>query len=54
MQTKLLTVLEQRIIKRIGSDKTNPIDIRLISATNQPMYTRWWNREGFGRICFTA
>jgi DNA-binding NtrC family response regulator len=35
MQTKLLTVLEQRTIQRIGSSAATPIDIRLISATNQ-------------------
>jgi len=37
MQTKLLTVLEQRTIRRIGADSDIPIDIRLISATNQPV-----------------
>jgi DNA-binding NtrC family response regulator len=35
MQTKLLAVLEQRTIQRIGSPTLTPIDIRLISATNQ-------------------
>jgi len=35
MQTKLLTVLEQRAIRRIGSEADIPIDIRLISATNK-------------------
>jgi DNA-binding NtrC family response regulator len=38
MQTKLLAVLEQRTIHRIGSGKQIPIDIRLISATNQPIH----------------
>jgi len=38
MQTKLLTVLEQRNISRIGSNEDIPIDIRLISATNQPVH----------------
>jgi DNA-binding NtrC family response regulator len=38
LQTKLLTVLEQRVINRIGSDQKNPIDIRLISATNQSVH----------------
>lgn len=38
MQTKLLTVLEQRTIRRIGADTDIPIDIRLISATNQPVH----------------
>jgi DNA-binding NtrC family response regulator len=38
LQTKLLTVLEQRTINRIGSRTEIPIDIRLISATNQPVH----------------
>jgi len=38
MQTKLLTVLEQRSIRRIGASTDFPIDIRLISATNQPVH----------------
>jgi len=37
LQTKLLTVLEQRAVHRIGSGKQIPINIRLISATNQPV-----------------
>jgi DNA-binding NtrC family response regulator len=37
LQTKLLTVLEQRAVRRIGSGKQIPINIRLISATNQPV-----------------
>ena len=35
LQTKLLSVLEQRMVKRIGLESEFPIDIRLISATNQ-------------------
>ena len=38
MQTKLLTVLEQRNIRRIGAEQDIPIDIRLLSATNQPVH----------------
>jgi transcriptional regulator with PAS, ATPase and Fis domain len=38
MQTKLLTVLEQRTISRIGANEDIPIDIRLISATNQSIH----------------
>jgi transcriptional regulator with PAS, ATPase and Fis domain len=38
LQTKLLTVLEQRTIQRIGSGRQIPIHIRLISATNQPIH----------------
>ncbi len=38
LQTKLLAVLEQRMIHRIGSRNEIPIDIRLISATNQSIH----------------
>ena len=38
LQTKLLTVLEQRALRRIGATTDIPIDIRLISATNQPVH----------------
>jgi two-component system, NtrC family, response regulator HydG len=37
MQTKLLAALQNREIFRIGSNKSIPIDIRLISATNKPL-----------------
>jgi transcriptional regulator with PAS, ATPase and Fis domain len=34
MQSKLLVALEHRAVLPVGSDKYNPVDIRLISATN--------------------
>lgn len=37
LQSKLLTVLQNRIITPVGSNKQIPIDIRLISATNENM-----------------
>lgn len=37
MQTKLLNVLQNREIYRIGSNKAIPADFRLISATNQDL-----------------
>lgn len=36
-QSKLLTVLQNRIINRVGTNDPIPIDIRLICATNVPM-----------------
>ncbi len=36
-QAKLLTVLERREVTRVGANKSKPIDIRLISATNMPL-----------------
>jgi DNA-binding NtrC family response regulator len=38
LQAKLLTVLQNREVSRVGSNKTIPIDIRLLCATNMPVY----------------
>jgi transcriptional regulator with PAS, ATPase and Fis domain len=38
LQAKLLTVLQSRTVTRVGSNKPKPIDVRLISATNMPLY----------------
>jgi DNA-binding NtrC family response regulator len=38
LQAKLLTVLQNRQVTRVGSNKPTPVDIRLICATNQPIH----------------
>jgi DNA-binding NtrC family response regulator len=38
LQPKLLSALQNHQITRLGSNKVIPIDIRLISATNKPVY----------------
>ena len=38
LQAKLLTVIQSRKVTRVGSNKTVPIDIRLICATNMNLY----------------
>jgi two-component system response regulator HydG len=38
MQAKILTVLQNRKVTRIGSNREIDIDIRLVSATNKPLY----------------
>ncbi|MBD1210902.1 MAG: sigma-54-dependent Fis family transcriptional regulator [Ignavibacteria bacterium] len=37
-QSKLLAALQNRMITRLGSSKQIPVDIRLICATNMPLY----------------
>lgn len=38
LQSKLLSVLQNRNVVRLGSNKEIPIDVRLICATNMPLY----------------
>jgi DNA-binding NtrC family response regulator len=38
LQAKLLSVLQSRQVIRLGTNKPRPIDIRLICATNMPLY----------------
>ena len=38
LQTKLLSVIQQREVIKVGSNKKVPVNVRLISATNMPLY----------------
>lgn len=38
MQAKLLTVLQNRTITKVGSNKPKPINVRLLCATNKAVY----------------
>jgi DNA-binding NtrC family response regulator len=38
LQAKLLTVLQNRRVSRVGANKETSIDIRLVCATNMPLY----------------
>lgn len=38
MQAKLLSAIQNREIRKIGTNAPIPIDIRLVSATNMPLY----------------
>ncbi len=38
LQSKLLSVLQSRRVVRLGSHKEIPVDVRLICATNMPLY----------------
>ena len=37
MQVKLLRVIEERVIERVGGTKTVPVDVRLIAATHRDL-----------------
>ena len=38
LQSKLLSVLQNRNVVRLGTNKEIPIDVRLVCATNMPLY----------------
>ena len=38
LQAKMLTVLQNRTVTRVGSNKVKPIDVRVIAATNQNLF----------------
>lgn len=40
LQVKLLSILEKHAVTRLGSHELIPVDVRLICATNQPIYER--------------
>lgn len=45
LQAKLLAVLENRAVTRLGSYKEKSIDVRLICATNMPLYEMTRRKE---------
>ena len=51
MQAKLLRVLQEREIERVGGTKTSPVDVRVIAATNQDLEAMM-NRGSFRQDLF--
>jgi len=45
LQSKLLTALQRREIVRLGTNQPTPVDIRLVCATNMPLYEMVENNE---------
>ena len=45
MQAKLLSALQNRKVTRLGSNKEIPVDVRLICATNMPLYEMTLRKE---------
>ena len=40
LQTKLLRVLQERVIRRVGDTKTIPISVRVLAATNESLHEK--------------
>ena len=53
LQTKLLRVLQEKEIVRIGSNKPVKTDCRIITATNRNLKEEV-KRAGSGKICTTG
>ncbi len=51
LQSKLLRVLEERVVRRLGGSRDLPVDVRLVAATNRDL-TRETEEDGFRQDLF--
>ncbi len=51
VQVKLLRVLEEKIIERVGDNKSTPVDVRIITATNRNL-RKLVDQDGFREDLF--
>ncbi len=54
MQARLLRVLEERQIMRIGDDRIVPVDVRVIARQPTGVLPTWWRKALSERIFITG
>ena len=53
-QAKILRVLQERVVERVGGRAPMPVDVRLLAATNKDLEAEIAKGNFRERICITA